>query len=921
MAATRLAVRVLGPLDVARDGARVELARPRLRQLLALLVVGRGRVVSANRLIDELWDGEEPAGARHALHTSLSRLRSQLEPDRGPTGDPELILTEARGYRLDPARVSVDRDEFEDLAARAQEAFADAEPAATLALCDRALGLWRGEAFADVETSPMVVGEAVHLHELLLTTREVWADAALAQGRQQEVIPTLETVVRDHPTHERFWGLLMRALHAAGRQTDALAAYTRARHLLVSEYGVEPGEELQRVHAAVLRHDQHREPPHAYRSDGPRLPAPITRFVGRREERQTVRSALEADRLVTLTGLGGSGKTRLALEIGRRWATGPVWFVELAGDTADSLVGTIRDALGLRDVGGDEPLDTVAEHVGDEPALLILDNSESVADACRDVCTTLLRRCPRLRILVTSRIVLGLTGETVTHLGPLALPTDAELAGLAAVESVELLLDRVRLVRPGFRLTEENAPAISTLCHHLDGIPLSLELAASWFRVLTPDAMVTELDRQLWSMTTRPRGGEQRHRSLRAAIQSSLELLEPSERTLLRRLTVFRGPFEATDVDVVCAGDGLEQERVLVLLARLVDASLVEPDTDAPLPYRLLEPVRQHAFELLVDAGEAPSTRHRHLGHFTQLAEEARPQMWSHGQVTWRRRLRGHNDDLRAALGWALESGRADDGLRLAAALWWFWWRDSDERNGRLWLERTLAAADTSPSTVRAQALRGMCVLSVRLGMAEDARRHGQAAVSMSQTIGDRAGYARGCAMLASCELDTPRSRELLDEALEVGREVTDHWAVESALLWSGVSAHVAGDLPAAAERLEASLAMGRELGNWRGLVYTGTHLAALRRNLGDLQGSGELLAEMTTLAEQCEDTLAVADCLDQLALTRLADGDADEATTLHEEAKARRALVGIRVVPGSEELFGEQIKLLRGPPRSTTHI
>ena len=411
-------VRLLGPVQVVRAGREVGLGGPRPRAVLALLVLEAGRVVPAGRLVEEVWRGSPPPGAAKTLRSYVSRLRALLAPD---------AALAARGRRV-CARTSIRawwmRSGFERLAAAGQAALSRGEAAAAAGYFRQALGLWRGPALADVGEVEPLAREAARLEELRLVAVEGRIEADIELGLHAEVIGELEGLVAEYPLRERLWRLLVLALYRAERQADALAAYRRARDLLATELGLEPGEELRRLEQAVLRQEVPAAPPPARHN----LPAPLTSFLGREQDLARVEELLGEARLVTLTGTGGTGKTRLALEAGARLAgrfPDGVWLAELAGVADPGLVGAqVMAALGVRQAGDVPVLEALIYRLRSAELLLVLDNCEHLLDACAQLAGALLRAAPGLRVLATSREPLGIPGEVACPVRPLDLPPE-----------------------------------------------------------------------------------------------------------------------------------------------------------------------------------------------------------------------------------------------------------------------------------------------------------------------------------------------------------------------------------------------------------------------------------------------------------------------------------------------------------------
>jgi len=446
------------------------------------------------------------------------------------------------------------------------------------------------------------------------------------------------------------------------------------------------------------------------------LPLELSSFVGREKQLAEVGRQLDANRLLTLTGSGGCGKTRLALAVAREMVEGfedGVWQVELAPLVDPSLVPqAVASTLGLRDQPGRSPTEALSHHLESRNVMLVLDNCEHLVEACATLAEALLRYCPQLRVLATSREALGITGEVAWPVPPLSLPDLRRLPdieSLPSYESARLFMERAAAVRPAFALTEHNAPAVAHICYRLDGIPLAIELAAARTKVLSVEEISERLDYSFELLTSGGRTAMPRQRTLYATMDWSYELLLDEERALFRRLSVFSGGFALGAAESVCAGEDLVRGQVLVLLSRLVDKSLVAMrEVGGETRYRLLETVRQYGKEKLDESGEEDEVGRRHAGYCVGIAEEAEQKLGEPNQARWLVWLEAEHDNIRAALSFSLgEGGEAGEGVRLAAAMWPFWFARGYLSEGRRWLESAVSRTAPAGTLSRAKALNG----------------------------------------------------------------------------------------------------------------------------------------------------------------------------------------------------------------------
>jgi predicted ATPase/DNA-binding SARP family transcriptional activator len=616
--------RVLGP--VAATGAAGEplsLGPPRRRALLAALLVHAGTPLSVDRLTELLWNGSPPPTAATMVHGAVAGLRSALPRACAGTGPP-LLATRDGGYALDVPPGHIDVRAFEQLLARGRRLLAGSPEPASRLLAE-ALALWRGPALSGIEQA-FAREAADRWEELRLECVEAQIEAELALGHHAEVVARLEELVARHPFRERLCAHLMVALYRCGRQADALRASRTLRRTLAAELGVEPGPEVQRMERSVLRHSGDLGVPVAP-SAGTSLPAPFNTFVGRVREREAIAALVGTHRLVTLTGAGGSGKTRLAAEVLRQRAargTEDAWLIDLAPLRTPALLGeTVAAALGIRAAPGGGLDSTIAAALADRTGTILLDNCEHLVDACAAFAEAVLAAAPGVRLLTTSRVALQVPGEQVYPLPPLATASEADgWEAIAACEAVRLFAERASAARPGFAVTQANAALVLEVCRRLDGLPLALELAAARTASMPLPALVERLDDRFRLLDDCVRVPGVRHRGLAATLAWSTGLLDEPARRLFARVSLFPAAFALAAAEDVAGGDGLPRRDVALLLARLVTASLVhlEEGPDGATRHRLLETTREYARQGGAD-GYGALLRERHARHYLALAQ------------------------------------------------------------------------------------------------------------------------------------------------------------------------------------------------------------------------------------------------------------------------------------------------------------
>jgi len=743
--------RVLGPLEIVDGTRQLHVSGARERALLAVLLVHAGQVVAADRLVEELWGSDVPANPANALQVVVSRVRKALEAAAGPGR----LVTRKPGYLLDVRTEEVDALRFGRLVAEARRA-GPGEPSRVLPLLEEALGLWRGPALAEFAAEGFARDEIARLAEERFRAVEMKAEAELALGRQAELVGELTALVAANPLRERLRGHLMLALYRSGRQGDALRVFADGRAVLADELGVDPGPELRELHQRILLQAPSLRP--APEVTAPSLPVPVTSFVGRHAELAAAAGLLRDSRLVTLTGPGGTGKTRLALELARtRLESFPdgAWLVELEAVTDPATVpNALAAVLG---VGESAPLgaagqsrsplmDKVTGYLRGRELLLVLDNCEHLIEACAQVVQQVLRSVPRVRFLVTSRERLGVPGEALLAVPPLGVPEPRELAAgqIARSEAVQLFADRATAVQRAFALDESTAPAVSRICRRLDGIPLAIELAAARVSILPPRQIAARLDDRFDLLTSGSRGALPRHQTLRAAIDWSCRLLAGPELELFGRLSVFAGGFTLEAAEEVCGAAGAD---VLESLARLVDQSLVISEDRGQARFRMLETLRRYAGERLDESGAAEQLRRRHADYFLRVAERAEPMLRGPGQAAWLRTLEADRDNLSTAMDWAFRCD-PDMAARFASALGYFWLIGRHHSAVRQRLAEAVGKARSVPPAIRARVLTWAAMLANLEGRPGEAAGQAREAHELAREAGDQWGLALSEAIL-----------------------------------------------------------------------------------------------------------------------------------------------------------------------------
>ncbi|WP_327088345.1 winged helix-turn-helix domain-containing protein [Nonomuraea sp. NBC_01738] len=903
----------------------VDVPGARLRALLAALALEPGRIVTRARLVDWIWGEQPPSDQVNALQALVSRLRRVL-----PDG---VVEADAGGYRLAVGSDDVDAGRFERMVGQARTA----EPEARAELLRSGLELWRGPAMADIalrdsETFDVAAARLDELHVAALGDR---VDADIRLGRGSEMVSELTELVAAHPLREGFVAALMRALAEAGRGTEALTVYQRTRELLTEELGADPSAELTALHTALLRGEL---------GDGAEnrrtnLRAELTSFVGKDSDVSAVAVLAIGHRLVTLTGPGGSGKTRLATETARTMlAEVPdgAWLVELASVQAGGdLAQAALTAIGLRDQAllgngrGGEPMERLITAIRERAILLVLDNCEHVIEEAAAFADQLLGECRRLRILATSREPLGITGEVLWQVEPLGLP--AKGTDVRASPAVQLLRDRAELVRKDIGSDPRTLAAMARICRALDGMPLAIELAAARLRTMSVEQLAHRLDDRFRLLTGGSRTALSRHKTLRAVVDWSWDLLTEAERGVLRRLSVFSGGASLEAAERVCE-DEASGELVLDLLTTLIEKSLVLVDGEGTPRYRMLNTIREYASGRLEEAGESEAARRAHLAYFTELAETAEPHLRTAAQLTWLATLGTEHDNIRAALRAAIAAGWAEEAMRLAGAVGWYWYLSGNRAEGT---ELSLAAAALPGEVsdeVRALTY-GMLTIFLTSGPGRDqyqardwileahtyAVRSGSTHPIVSfvspleRMVQDPGGFLSSFEPLvadadpwvrAQARLTRGRLRLTLggdetdvdgdiEAALAGFRSLGDRWGVSLALTFLTERLATRGEFARACEHSEEAAVALVEVGSIEDVIALRARQAQLYWLLGDERSSGHAMAE----AQRHAGGITWPDILGELEISK-----AQLARWRGEPEQAHRHLAAVREVWGGAE-------------------
>ncbi len=836
---------VIGGLRMSCDDEAIPPGEPQQQKLLALLLASPNQAVSTERLIDEIWRDQPPPSARHLIHVYVARLRDVLD-------DRDRIAHAGSGYVLRVDQDEVDALEFSTDIEQARDLRLQ-NPSSAARLLHSATGLWRGHPFGELaHECPMLGSAAQHLEELYLGATEELTAIELELGRHAELIGRLEQLTAEHPYRERFWELRMLALYRCDRQAEALLAYQDLRRALGSDLGIEPGPDAEQLERRILLHDPELqwEPP----PPPSNLPTPLSSFVGRRWEVAEVAKLLDTSRLVTLTGTGGIGKTRLAIEvaddIALRFPDG-IWWVDLALLRDPELVpAALAETLGVSTQPHTPLVDSIVRALVRRAALILIDNCEHLAAAVAELVGEVLRGTRHARVLATSRSPLHVPGEVRWRVPPLSMPleTTNDPASVQLSDAVRLFVERGAAIDATFRLDARNVDAVVDVCGRLDGLPLAIEMAAGRLGVLSP-AQIAEALSDRFALLTRA-DADSRHETLQAALDWSYDLLDPEDQHLFACFSVFAGSFDLQAAEAV---SGRGHFPTVNAIASLVDASMVTTvgTRTETVHYRLLETLREYGLRRLGADVTEQATREAHAEYFLGLAEQARAAIGTADFARWAERLRAEYPDLRQALGWSLAHQPRARTLALALTLFHLWFRKGDGREAGYWGRRMLDGAEGEPAHLRAGAHFVAAFSANILGDPEVAQTNVDAALRLFRESDDRSGLAT--ALFGSCNValmtgDLERASALAEEALAVSDDIGDGWNRAGSLAILSFVHLVAGSLDEARRCAEQAASLYHELGDVAGQVVM-CPLGVILMRQGDLDAAESFAHQSAAVA------------------------------------------------------------------------
>ena len=886
---------VLGPLRVSADDRALTLGARQQQILLALLCSAANTAIHPDRLVDEIWGESPPRSAHHLVQVYVSRLRKLLgEVD----GQPRIVL-EPAGYVLRVDAEELDALQLSSLAARARD-LADDEQFAAWQFLEQAAALWRGKPFGDLaDESELLRTHAAGLTEIYLNAVEDRIEVGLDLGHHLELAEELENLTSHHPYRERLWRLLMLAHYRAGRQVEALRTFQTLRQTLGEDLGIEPTPESADLEQAILLHDPALlwEPPPPPST----LPASLTSFVGRSFEISEVTKLIDTARIVTLTGSGGIGKTRLAIEAARRvrqrFPDG-LWWIDLASlPRGEDVVGEVAQALGVATQPGKTLTETVVQSLLRRTALLVIDNCEHVADGVAAFVTAALQNADGVRVLATSRTPLRVSGESLWIVPSLSLPSGGPEAtpGLPYSDAIELFVERGSTVAPWFQLDTENSAHIVAICTRLDGLPLAIEMAAAHLRVMTPSEIADALHNRFAVLVRREREEMARHGTLRTALDWSYGLLVPEAQQAFDNLAVFPGSF-SLDAAAHIAFTHIDEPSTREMMTDLVEASLVTTlDHAGNARFRLLETLREYALTNLRASGRLAHVRATHAEYFVESFARAGADVGEPAFVDWIGRFADSYGDVQQAIDWFFETGRAVEALSLAPPLMHFWMRTGSAPEARRWGKRMVEAGEIAAPAHQAAAHSAIAFAGTILANdPQEVVAHADRAIALSRESDDQRELGVALFVRANVALmvgDFATVHEVASEGLRVSERIGFDWGrggcLSSLAFWHFYGG---GSLEEARAMAVEAVSIFRAVGDLGGQVVLNP-VAAIALRQGDLAAAERYALDTAAVASG---TGWEATALVNLAEVFLARSELNKADSTLQRAAVRALDTGL---------------------------
>ena len=844
------------------------------------------------KLAGMFWGDSSDTEARNSLRNALATINKNLGP--------ELILADRQSVEINPEYpLWIDVLDFEK---QASGILANSLP--DIDQVD--IELYQGDLLSDFYDD-WVIPLREHYRSLFLEASLHTAQRMRSRSEYERAVELARKALEFDRASERAHQQLMFCYMALGDRSAALRQYETCRRALWEELAVQPASGTAALYEWIKQAPAKAKP---FEAQITNLPIPLTSFIGRKQETAELKDLLASSRLLTLTGAGGSGKTRLAIQVATDLLDAfedGVWWVELGSLMDGALVPrAIAKALGAQEAAQLPLHESLANFLRSKGLLLVLDSCEHLVDSCATISQSLLEACPHLKILTTSREPLNIAGENVWLVPTLSVPERDHLSlsdPLMEYAGIRLFVERATAVRPDFALTESDASFVAQTCQRLDGIPLAIELAAARVKVLTAEGIAARLDDRFRLLTGGSRTALPRHRTLRAAIDWSYDLLDEQEQALFRRLGIFSGGWKLDAAEAICSG-GMEAHEILDLLTNLVDKSMVigERGPDGESRFRMLETIREYSREKLLESGQKDEIRKRHFDHYLGLAESANPHLGfflaDREMDSWLGNLAPEIDNLRAILDFSLaEPAHSESGLRMAADLHWFWLGRGHLSEGREWLDRLLAKCRAAPEPLLAQARLTAGFLGCWQGEFEAARADLERSLALFEEMDDRAGVAfclHGLGFAANGLGDHALAGSLFEESLDIAREIDDLWLIAFALHFTAVGTSFRGDHELARLQFEETIDLLRKgIGSAQGKAFSLFHLGRIARLQGDYATAQAQHAEGMRIFWGMGDRRGLGYSLSGFACLALAEEELERAAWLFGAADSIREQLG----------------------------
>jgi predicted ATPase/DNA-binding SARP family transcriptional activator len=895
----------LGRFAVWRRGCEIKAwPQNKTQMLLKILACQRGHVYSQDQLLDMLYPELDPGKAVASLYGRFSELRRILEPGLTKGRASQFVLsTGQQSYCFNPdIPCWVDTEAFQFSVKAASMASEAGRSIEALQHAEQALELYRGAFLCEDLYEEWTFSLRERWQEVFLNTLIQAAECESRLGHHHLAIEQCRRAIEINPTCEGAYRQKMLTHYNAGEETEMRTTYQACVTALKTHLEVTPSATTQALYEQLQSHELVFVKP-TYLTN---LPEVLTSFIGREAEVAQITAVLRDTRLLTLTGVGGTGKTRLSLRVAsgivQEYRDG-IWFIELASLSDPTLIAQIvASVLGLREQSERSVLSALKDYLKSKQLLLILDNCEHLIQACAHFAQEMLAACLEVRILATSRESLSISGELCHQVQPLSQPDLQQLPDpicLTQYEAIKLFVERAEAAHPRFELTEANAHAVAHICRQLDGLPLAIELAAARVKMLSIDQVASRLCDRFKLLTNGCRTALPRQQTLQAAMDWSFQLLSEHEQILVRRLSVFAGGWTLELAERICAGEGIEASEILDLLTHLVDKSLVLVDRySTELRYRFLETVRQYSAERLRESGEAERVYEKHALCFLEFAERAEPELAGPDQKLWLERLEAEHDNLRNVLTWFKKQNIfVNEGLRLASALGPFWERRGYFTEGYGALVEVISSGKSAASSLeRAKALNEAGRLALTQGNNESADRYAKESLCISQSQADQKGIAKSLytiGLLCYMQGEFALARSHYEQSLSIHRTLDNRRSIALLLNALGNLAYSQGDYQRAQALYQESLALRQELGNPLGIAEVTYDLGVLSHSQGDLETACALYERSLAIQRQLGNKKEISRLLNSLANIAFQQGNFDQASPLYEESLSLHRRLG----------------------------